>query len=201
MASSEKPKVRLVVYVPENVYNEINAIAQVEDRSISSVTERKIMVGLGLDKGGRAVAQDSTARIGPAHSTNSDISKKDPFANISEENLTLLAKKLQHVIESQDPTPIKAVPDPTFISTLQQVSPQINPTQIDSLDRKEIFQTQNLAKLLKEFVIINGLTHHEFRNKYGFDISQITRWITGTRGMSFEVIQKTKEILKESNML
>ena len=62
MSPPEKPKRRLVVYVTENIYEILNSIAKMENRSISSIAEMQILSGLS-----GAPARRVPYRAGTAH--------------------------------------------------------------------------------------------------------------------------------------
>lgn len=226
MASPDKPKRRLVTYVTEEVYEKLNSEAKEFDRSISSIAEMKI--NLGLDLG--------TVRHGPAQTDPEDMKNSviETITNLPEENLQIFAEKLSRVLGQHEPAQpgtdymknsvietITNLPEENLQILAEKLSrildrhgPVQGSTEYQSVSKpilekrwsKEIIprmdmnKVQDLAKRLMKFIHDNGLTQRSFKQEYGMDITQLSRWERGTKSMSEETFSHFEKIISNSSI-
>ncbi len=200
MQPPEKPKRRMVVYITEETYANLQEIAVLENRSVSNVAERKIIAGLraGPDRTGPdpSKAEQTGQNLTGPGTEDLKISVIDVLDNLPAESLTHLAEKLSRILDR--PLPVLTRQDQTVPvrtgSKIAIVQETDAPPDIEEIERKKEI-VKDVATRLSEFVLKNHISQRKFRKKYGFDITSLRFWINGQRGMSFEMIDRIEKIL------
>ncbi len=175
MDPEDRPKRRLVTYVTEEVYNQLLAESKSSKRSISSITEMKILQGIST----------GTAQHGQAQSSEYDIKNSviETVANLPEDTLQILARRLSDVLAHS----ITAQHMPARTGTV---------TKPTSIRKKSNADTvKDLAIRVQKFMNSNKISQRGFKEKYDVDVTPLTRWINGTKGMSDERIAKLESII------
>ncbi len=177
MDSQEKPKRRLVTYVSEETYSQLEKISKTENRSISSITEMQIVKSLKIGEQDLNIAQSGTDQhtLDPSMINAAVV---NAISNLPDKNLQILADRLSGFLARHGPA-------------------QISTRRKSLIPRKksDVEIVKNLALRLQHFMDENKLSQRAFRDKYGADVTQITRWISGTKGMSDEKIAEFESIL------
>jgi hypothetical protein len=191
MHSPDTPKRRMVVYITEETFAELKAIAEVENRSVSNVAEGKIMSGL---RAGPVLSGPALSKVELTGQARED-KKSDPvkvdyslFINeMPEDTLSILAEKLARILVRAGPVlsdPVRSCPEkPIRKITTSNYSPE------------RLAQIQEVAKKLNSFVVKNKFTQRTFKNTYNLDITSMRAWLEGCRGMSIDTIEKIEEII------
>jgi hypothetical protein len=231
MSTTDPPKRRLVTYVAEETYDRLNIMARDENRSISSIAETLINIGLN-----KVPAQSGTDQ----HTENSEELKSsvlEVISNLPDDNLQSLAEKLSRILEKSMPAQtgtvqhvenseemkssvlevISNLPDdnlqslaeklsrileksmPAQTGTVQHTSNQNTNIPIifsrfkkPNADKSKVLE---IAVKLQTFMNKNNISQRTFKETFGVDVTHLSRWIQGTKGMSEEKIQKLELIL------
>ena len=212
MQSSEKPKRRMVVYVSEDIFERLNVIAIKESRSISRVAEMKIASGLGINPDKLPPPKNIPEQTGQ---DRSNIDQKeiqtsviDVINNLPEENLSILAKKLENILSHTGQ--YRSVPfrtekariDPDqnlFFSKQIGVSTEIV-TEILKKGENNLTPSQKLAIQLNEFLQKSNLSQRLFKERFGVDITQMGKWVRGIKSMGPDTRKKIELILSSSSL-
>ena len=211
MHSPEKPKRRMVVYVSEEIFETLNKLAIKESRSISRITEMQIALGLGIksDKLPPPISMpDHTGQDRSfVHPEEMKTSVIDVINNLPEENLSILAKKLESVLShtgqyrtGQVQTG-KARIEPDnylFFNKQRGVSIEIV-TEILKIGEDNLTTSQKLAIKLNEFLQKTNLSQRLFKERFGVDITQMGKWVRGMKSMGPETRKKIEMILSSSS--
>ncbi len=192
----------MVVYVTEETYAHLQEIAKEENRSISNVAERKIIVGLRAGPDRTEPDLTETARIRIAHtgldSNDLKTSVIDVLDNLPSESLTHLADKLARILDT--PLPIRTGQDQTVPDHDKTPIPITNVMnlQLDYAKEKQK-KVLEVATRLSEFVQKKKISQKSFRKIYGVNITNHKFWLAGTRGMSLEMIEKLEKIISSDS--
>jgi len=177
MEPQDKPKRRLVTYITEETYAQLEVIAKEKTRSISSIAEMQIVKSLNNIECEIDSAQTGTAR----HDPDPDMIKKsviDVISTLPDENLQALADRLSVILARHGPA--------------QTSTKKISPIHRKRSDSEVV---KNLAIRLQNFMKVNNISQRGFREKYDVDVTPMTRWLNGTKGMSDDKIAKIESIL------
>lgn len=212
MQSPEKPKRRMVVYVSEEIFERLNQIAIKESRSISRVAEMKIASGLGINSEKLPPPINIPEQTGQDRSDTSQKEIKtsviDVLNNLPEENLSILAKKLENILSHTGmyrSVPVrteKARIDPDqnlFFSKQRGVSIEIV-TEILKKGEDNLTPSQKLAIQLNEFLQKSNLSQRLFKERFGVDITQMGKWVRGIKSMGPDTRKKIELILSSSSL-
>ncbi len=188
----------MVVYITEEAYASLQVIAKAENRSVSNVAEGKINAGLraGPDRTGSDLPEPALTRQDRTGQEDLKTSVIDVLDNLPAESLAHLAEKLARILDQ--PLPVlsgqdQPVPVKTVSAHMIVQEPDIFPDIEEIEKKKEI--VKDVATRLSEFVQKNHISQRKFRKRYGFDITSLRFWISGQRGMSFEMIERIEKIL------
>jgi Trp operon repressor len=212
MQSPEKPKRRMVVYVSEEIFERLNQIAIKESRSISRVAEMKIASGLGINSEKLPPPINIPEQTGQDRSNTNlkeiKTSVIDVLNNLPEENLSILAKKLENILSHTGmyrSVPVrteKARIDPDqnlYFSKQRGVSIEIV-TEILKKGEDNLTPSQKLAIQLNEFLQKSNLSQRLFKEKFGVDITQMGKWVRGIKSMGPDTQKKIELILSSSSL-
>lgn len=198
MQSPEKPKRRMVVYITEETYAQLQEIAGFENRSVSNVAERKILVGLraGPDRTGPDLTENAPTRPDRTGKKPEDLKTSviNVLDNLPAESLVHLAEKLSRILDNS--VPVQTGQD--------QNEPVVSGSNVENLHSDYVTEKQKkiieIATRLSDFVQKNKFSQRSFRKTYGIDITNLRFWVTGERGMSFMMMDKLEIILSSSPM-
>ncbi len=198
MQPPDKPKRRMVVYVSEETYASLQEIAALENRSVSNVAERKIIVGLraGPDRTEPDLIKATPTRQDQTGQEDLKTSVIDVLDNLPVESLAHLAEKLARILDKT--VPVQTEPNQTVPERTGPISISVQefnfPITAEETEKKKKL-VKDVATRLSEFVQKNQISQRGFRKKYGVDITSLRFWISGQRGMSFEMIERLEKII------
>lgn len=193
----------MVVYVSEELYQELQEIAQADNRSISSVTERKIAEAL-KDQG----QNDEPCRSGSDRSVLMPEMIKpsvlEVINNLPDENLAILAERLssllnRHVPDQTEPMESTMVQKPdTIVAKVENSSVKSGKKTFSDRGKDSDIKQARMVEVcskLYNFLNEHKYTQRSFKQKYGIDISSIGAWKRGKKGMSNDLIIRLEKII------
>lgn len=213
----------MVVYVTEETYASLQEIAALETRSVSNVAERKIIVGLRAGPDRTETDRSETAQITQGRTGQEELKSSviEVLDNLPAESLAHLAEKLVRILDRSLPVQTgqgqtgqaQTVPEHIHSISIQAGQNPTVPEQTGSMliaaheceHSLTVSETERKKKIIKdvairlqEFIRQNNISQRGFRKIYDIDVTSLRHWISGHRGMSYEMIDRIESILSSS---